>query len=143
LPAVNFPDDLAELPAEATEPAVARNELFQSAYLTDLATNPNNATIVAAKKQDLSGWKPKAPTILCGGAGDPTVKFNVNAQGLYDDFQSQGAADVSLVDVDPTIEAIYGSVLTDDPATYYKNYHGVYESPLCASEARKFFDQYK
>jgi pimeloyl-ACP methyl ester carboxylesterase len=143
LPAVNYPDDLAELPGTATEPAVARDEIFQSAFLTDLATNPNNATIVAAKKQDLFGWNPKAPIKLCGGSGDPTVKFSINAQAIYDDFQSSGGADVSLVDVNPMIEAIYGSVLTDDPATYYKNYHGAYEAPLCSSEARKFFDQYK
>ena len=141
IPAVNYPADLAKLPA--TAPAAARDAVFKSAYLTDLATNPNNATIIAAKKQDLLGWNPKAPTKLCGGSGDPTVKFSVNAQVLYDDFRSRGGANVSLVDVNATIEAIHGSVLANDPATYNKNYHSAYEAPLCSSEARKFFDQYK
>lgn len=143
LPAVNFPADLAKLPSAATAPVVARDAIFQSAYLTDLASNPNNATIVAAKKQDLLGWDPKAPTKLCSGSGDPVVKFSVNTQAAYDDFRSRGGVNVSLVDVDATIEAIHGSVLTNDPATYYKNYHSAYEAPLCSWEARKFFDQYK
>lgn len=141
LPAMNYPADLAKLPA--TAPATARDAIFISAYLTDLATNPNNATIVAAKKQDLLGWDPKAPTKLCGGSGDPTVKFSINAQALYDDFRSRGGSNVLLVDVNTTIEALHGSVLVNDPATYNKNYHSAYESPLCSSEARKFFDQYK
>lgn len=143
MPAVNFPADLANLPPTATAPAVARDEIFKSAYLADLANNSNNATIVAAKKQDLLGWDPKAPTKLCSGSGDPVVKFSINTQAAYDDFHSRGGANVSLVDVNATIEAIYGSVLTNDPATYYKNYHSAYEAPLCASEARKFFDQHK
>ena len=58
----------------------ARDAMFKSSYLKDLANNPGNGTIVAAKKQDLLGWNPKAPTTLCGGLGDPTVKFSINAQ---------------------------------------------------------------
>ena len=143
MPAVNFPADLAKLPPAATAPAAARDEIFKSAYLTDLATNPNNATIVAAKKQDLLGWDPKAPTKLCSGSGDPVVKFSINTQAAYDDFRSRGGANVSLVDVNATIEALHGSVLINDPVTYYKNYHSAYEAPLCSSEARKFFDLYK
>ena len=142
-PAVNFPADLALLPATATAPAAARDAVFKPAYLTDLATNPNNATIVAAKKQDLLGWDPQAPTKLCSGSGDPVVNFSINTQAAYDDFRSRGAANVSLVDVNATIEALHGSVMTNDPATYNKNYHSAYEAPLCSSEARKFFDLYK
>lgn len=141
LPAKNYPADLAKLPA--TEPAAARDALFKSAYLTDLATNPNNATAIAAKKQDLLGWDPKAPTRLCGGSADPTVKFYINTQVLYDDFRSRGGFSVSLVDVNSTIEASYGNVLANDPATYYGNYHSAYQVPLCVSEARKLFDQFK
>lgn len=142
-PAVNFPADLAQLPATSTAPAVARDAVLKPAYLADLATNPNNATIVAAKKQDLLGWDPQAPTKLCSGSGDPVVKFSINTQAAYDDFRSRGGVNVSLVDVNATIEALHGSVMTNDPATYYKNYHSAYEAPLCSSEARKFFDQYK
>jgi pimeloyl-ACP methyl ester carboxylesterase len=143
IPAVNYPADLAQLPATSTTPEAARDALFKSAYLADLATNPNNATTVAAKKQDLLGWNPKAPITLCGGSGDPTVNFSINAQTLYDDFHSRGVANVSLVDVNATIVALHGSVLSNNPATYYNNYHSTYEAPLCTSEARKMFDQHK
>lgn len=142
-PASNFPDDLAKVPALTTAPPAARDAVFTSAYIADLATNPNSATIVAAKKQDLLGWDPKAPTKLCGGSDDPVVKFSINALTAYNDFRSRGGANVSLVDVNATIVAIHGSVLTNDPAIYYGNYHSSYEAPLCSSEARKFFDQYK
>jgi pimeloyl-ACP methyl ester carboxylesterase len=143
LPVVNYPFDLAKLPGPALTPEAARDTLFTSSYLTDLATNPDSGTTIAAKKQDLLGWNPKAPTALCGGSGDPTVKFSINAQMLHDDFLSRGVNSVTLVDVDATIKAIHGNVLTSDPATYDKNYHSAYEPPLCAAEARKLFDQHK
>ena len=62
------------LPGAAGEtPNQARDALFQSAFLTDSQTNNSNALYLAAKKNDLTGWSPKAKTLLCGGAGDPTV----------------------------------------------------------------------
>jgi pimeloyl-ACP methyl ester carboxylesterase len=138
-PVVNYPADLAKLPATSTTPAAARDAVFKSAYLTDLATNQNNNTIIAGKKQDLLGWNPKAPTTLCGGSGDPTVKFNINAQALYDDFRSRGV-NVSLVDVDTRIQQKYGNT---DPVTYNSKYHGTYEPPFCTQAARELFDRYK
>ena len=139
LPAVNYPADLAKLPATSTTPAEARDAIFNPAYLTDLATNKNNNTMVAGKKQDLLGWNPKAPTTLCGGSGDPTVRFNINARALYDDFLSRGV-NVSLVDVDKNIQRKYGDT---DPITYNSKYHGTYEPPFCAQVAREMFDRYK
>lgn len=135
-PVVNYPADLAKLPASATAPATAMDLVFKAGFMTDLATNPSNATIVAARKQDLLGWDPKAPTTLCGGSGDTTVNFSVNAQALRDDFLSRGVT-VTLVDVDPMIKEKYGSV---DPVTYNRNYHGTYEAPFCIWEAKKLFD---
>jgi hypothetical protein len=124
-------------------PAQARDAMFVSSYLNDLATNPNNGTIIAGKKQDLLGWNPKAPTTLCGGLNDPTVKFPINAQAAYNDFRSRGGANVSLVDVDPEIQAAFGSVLQSDPALYWDSYHGHYESLFCLQVAKMLFDQYK
>ena len=121
-------------------PAQARDAMFVSSYLSDLANNPNNGTIIAGKKQDLLGWNPRAPTTLCGGLNDPTVKFSINAQAAYDDFRSRGGANVALVDVDPGIQAKYGSVLASDPATYWNSYHGRYESPFCLHVAKGLFD---
>ena len=56
-----------------TAPDVARDAIFQPAFLADVQSNPNNGLIVDAKKNDLLGWNPKSRTLLCGGAGDPTV----------------------------------------------------------------------
>jgi pimeloyl-ACP methyl ester carboxylesterase len=61
-------------------PAQARDAMFKASYLQDLTNNTSNGTIMAAKKQDLLSWNPKAPTALCGGLHDPTVKFPINAQ---------------------------------------------------------------
>lgn len=128
-----------KLPADA--PAVALGKLFKSSYLNDVATNPNNATLAAAKKQDLLGWNPKAPVTLCGGSGDPTVGYNLHAVTAFNDFKSRGLTNVTKVDVDPAIQQVYGSVLTADPATYYGSYHGTYEPPFCHQVAKAMFDQ--
>jgi pimeloyl-ACP methyl ester carboxylesterase len=121
-------------------PAQARDAMFKSSYLNDLTNNTSNGTIVAAKKQDLLSWNPKAPTALCGGLHDPTVKFPINAQAAYDAFRSRGGANVSLVDVDARIQLKYANV---DPTTYTSNYHGQYEPPFCCQAAKQLFDQYK
>ena len=141
-PTLLTPADLANLLPGGT-PAQARDAMFVASYLNDLATNPNNATIIAGEKQDLLGWNPQAPTTLCGGLHDPTVKFLINAQAAYDDFRSRGGANVNLVDVDPEIQLKYGSVLASDPALYWSSYHGHYESPFCNRAARDLFDLYK
>jgi pimeloyl-ACP methyl ester carboxylesterase len=124
-------------------PAEARDAMFVTSYLNDLATNPNNATIIAGKKQDLLGWNPQAPTTLCGGLNDPTVKFPINARAAYDDFRSRGRTNVTLVDVDPEIQQKYGSVLASNPTLYWSSYHGTYESPFCTRVAKELFDLYK
>jgi len=120
-------------------PAQARDAMFKSSYLNDLVNNSSNGTIVAAKKQDLLSWTPKAPTTLCGGLHDPTVKFTINAQPAYAAFTSRGA-NVSLVDVDAKVQQKYAGV---DLTTYNDNYHGTYEPPFCTQVAKQLFDQYK
>ncbi|MBF0509826.1 MAG: esterase [Deltaproteobacteria bacterium] len=142
LPTILDPPALAKLLPGGT-PAQARDAMFVSTYLNDLANNPNNGTTVAGKKQDLLGWNPKAPITLCGGSGDPIVKFAINAQVAYDDFRSRGVANVALVDVDAKVQQKYGDVLKKDPVTYYNSYHGQYESPFCCQVAKAMFDLYK
>ena len=142
LPAVNYPADMDKLPPPTTLPETARDAIFKPAYLTDLATNPDNPTAVAAKKQDLFGWNPKAPTTICGGSQDPVVSFSINAQRVYDDFTSRGVSPVTLklVDVNPSILSMYGS---EDHQTFINNYHSKYERTFCYQVAKELFDQYK
>ena len=124
-------------------PAQARDAMFKSSYLNDLTNNTGNGAILAAKKQDLLSWNPKAPTILCGGLHDPTVKFPINAQAAYDAFRSRGGSNVSLVDVDARIQQTYQSVYINDFQTYNYSYHAQYEPLFCTQVAKEMFDQYK
>jgi hypothetical protein len=82
-------------------PNEARDLLFQSAFLADTQTNNNNSVYLAAKKNDLIGWSPKSKTLLCGGAGDPTVPPAVHQNVAKADFAARGLTNVSSVDVDP------------------------------------------
>ena len=102
-------------------------KLFQPAYLMDLVNNPNNPTVVAARKNDLLGWNPKSKIALCGGAQDPTVPFAVHAKVEQADFASRGIA-VPLIDVDSTIRA--QAAATGTPVNLGA-YHGTLVPPLC------------
>lgn len=124
-------------------PAQARDAILKHSYLNDLINNTGNGAIVAAKKQDLLSWNPNAPTILCGGLHDPTVKFPVNAQAAYDAFRSRGGSNVSLVDVDAKIHQTYQSVYINDFQMYNNLYHARYEPLFCTQVAREMFDQYR
>ena len=137
--------DIAGLPAKlpAGTPAEAQKAMFTAAFITDLANNPSDPTTVAATKQDLLDWSPKAPTTLCGSSDDPVVSFATNAQTAYADFQSRGLTDVSIVDVASQVSQAFGSVQASDPATFQSNYHGEYEPPFCMNVAKQFFDEYK
>lgn len=76
----------------------------------------------------------------------PAVHQNV----MKADFDSRQLGNVSSVDVDPMIQAVHGNggKAPTDPAsaafaTYYANYHGVYEPPFCHAQARAVFDSVK
>jgi pimeloyl-ACP methyl ester carboxylesterase len=136
--------------ANGETPDQARDALFQPAFITDVQTNNSNPLYLTAKKNDLLGWTPKAKVLLCGGAGDPTVPPAVHLDVMKADFDARGVTNVTTVDVDPYIQATYGpgGVAPTDPtsaayATYYGNYHGGYEPPFCAAQARAFFDTVK
>lgn len=140
-----------KLPGASGEtPNQARDAMFQSTFIADTQTNNNNAVYLAAKKNDLTGWNPKAKTLLCGGLGDPTVPPAVHQQVAAADFAARGFTNVSSVDVDAYIQATYGvgGKAPTDPTsaafgTYYGNYHGGYEPPFCAAQAKAFFDTVK
>lgn len=129
--------------AQSETPNQARDAVFQSAFIADVQTNNSSPLYLAGKKNDILGWNPKSKVLLCGGSGDPTVPPAVQQNVMKADFDSRGLTNVTSVDVDATIQAIYGAVLASSPATYYGNYHGTYEPPLCAAQARAFFNTVK
>jgi pimeloyl-ACP methyl ester carboxylesterase len=124
-------------------PNQARDALFQSAFSSDILTNPNNATFLAAKKNDLLDWSPKSQVLLCGGSGDPTVPPAIHQTVMKAAFDAKGLTNVQSVDVDPTIRAVHGKVLAEDPVGFYSNYHGTYEPPFCHAAAKTLFDAVK
>lgn len=128
-------------------PNQARDALFQPAFLTDVQTNPNNGLYQDAVKNDLTGFTPRARTLLCGGAGDPTVPPAVHQNVWKAALDARGATNVTTVDVDPSIQAAFGpgGVAPTDPttaayATYFGSYHGGYEPPFCYAQARALFN---
>jgi hypothetical protein len=55
------------------------------------------------KKNDLRGWTPKAPVLLCGGMNDPEVFYKVNTLAMKALWAPQIAAGlVTVVDIDPS-----------------------------------------
>ena len=129
-------------------PDQARDALIQPAFLADLTNNPDtNGFMQDAQLNDLLGWTPVAPMLLCGGASDPTVPPAVNRDVLAADFTARGIIGFQSVDVDAQVQAVYGPAPTDPTsdayAVYYGNYHGSYEPPFCQAAARAFLDQLK
>jgi pimeloyl-ACP methyl ester carboxylesterase len=130
-------------------PTQARDLVFTAEFVAS-APNESSPLFQAAKRNDLLGWTPKAKTLLCGGAGDPTVPPALHMNVAKADFDARGVTTVTTVDVDPAIQATFGvgGAAPTDPAsaafaTYYGNYHGTYEPPFCHAQARAVFDTVK
>lgn len=131
-------------------PNQARDAVFQPEFIAGSQTSTTHPLYLAAKKNDLLGWTPKARVLLCGGAGDPTVPPAIHQAVMKADFDARGVTNVTSVDVDAMIQATFapGGVAPTDPtsaafATYYGAYHGTYEPPFCHAQARAMFEMVK
>jgi len=153
------------------------NNTFRLAYLMDAGGNPDHldmstwlggpsttATNAARKHfaaNDLRGYVPGAPTLLCGGANDPTVYF-FNSVTMKAEWTALGlpAQGFPLVDLAaaPTVgdgfdaarggfQALQASIFTAagggvaGQTAVLKSTH-VNESPFCAAAARGFFSHF-
>ena len=55
------------------------------------------------KLNDLRGWTPQAPVMLCGGMNDPEVFYKINTLAMKALWTPQvGTGQVTVVDIDPT-----------------------------------------
>ena len=149
-PTLNFTTLVTTGALPGGAPDAARDLVFQPAFIADVQTNNNNPLFLDGKKNDLLGWNPKARTLMCGGAGDPTVPPAVHMNVAQADFASRALANVTSVDVDPAIRAAFapGGVVPTDPtsaafATYFGSYHGTFEPPFCHAQARALFNTFK
>ncbi len=120
-----------------------------------------NTLRIAAAKNDLRGWSPQAPVLLCGGNGDPTVFYSLNTSVMGMLWAPQVAAHlVTLLDVDsavtgasdPFAAAKVGFAQTkaamavaagaNAAAVVTGGYHGTLVPPFCNAAARGFFSQF-
>ena len=135
------------LPGSDVSARQARDLLFQPSYLAAMQSDAAHPLRVAARRNDLLGWSPRARTLLCGGAADPTVSPALHQNLLKADFDSRGVTTVTSVDVDAAIRAAHGTngQAPTDPASpayasYFAAYHTDFEPPLCHAQARALFD---
>ena len=81
---------------------------FRAAYVKDVLRNPDkpqNNLRKAFKDNDLRGYTPKMPTLLCGGNQDPTVYYDLNTGSVSALLQQEATSstntlNVTVLDVD-------------------------------------------
>ena len=90
--------------AYALDAATSPDGLIPSATtLLPPAAAPASPFRAALWKNDLRGWTPKAPVMLCGGMNDPEVFYQINTLTMKALWAAQIATgQVNVVDVDPT-----------------------------------------
>ena len=154
---------------------------FRLRYLQDAQTEPDGAWPVlttgvpaanpslmwrqALKRNDLRGWLPAAPVLLCGGALDPVVYF-LNTQLIQSYFAAHAPASASFSMLD--LEA--GAVSNDPYASFKRDfglaknlvmtdavqhgakdggalavaeaYHTTLVAPFCYAAVKSFFANY-
>ena len=127
------------------------------------AANPLNKIRIAAKANDLRGWTPTSPTLLCGGNADPTVFYSVNTQLMATLWTPQVTAGlVTVLDVDSAPgtpgatnpfyaakagfaqqkAALIASAGANAASAVTTAYHGSLVPPFCNAAARGFFSQF-
>lgn len=134
------------------------------------AATPKNNLRKALKANDLRGYKPQMPTLLCGGHRDPTVYYDLNTGAMTAQLQQENL-NITVLDVDnnneagrgiPTLLALSQSALAnswlmdntiDDIQSRFNNtvaatgssflssYHGTLVSTACTQATREFFAQ--
>ena len=154
---------------------------YRLQYITDALANPDGAWPVATTavptgtaalplrralaRNDLRGWVPAAPTLLCGGDGDPTV-FWLNTELLvaYWAIHPPAPGLVSVLDVDAgggagdpyarqrtafgvakgvvALTAVVDGATDGGAGAVASAYHAELVPPACLSAVAEFFGRY-
>jgi pimeloyl-ACP methyl ester carboxylesterase len=123
--------------------------LIKPSYRVDVQTNPNNGLRLAAKKNDLLGFKPTTPVVFCYGARDPVV-FATNSQQSIEDMRALGVAESLLFEVDleatippsklaANVKADFDAKVTAAGTAALAKYHGEIVPPFCNLVVRSVF----
>jgi len=126
------------------------------------AASPGIALRQALARNDLRTWSPTAPTLLCGGDGDPQV-FWLNTQLMQNYWSTRQPAVVgfSVLDLDAPVTAAdpYGTMKTGfavakdavaalavaqgasdgGTAAVFEAYHATLVAPFCLAAVSAFF----
>jgi len=159
---------------------------FRAAYVIDMLESPDGLTPTtptgmpadapknelrkALKDNDLRGYIPQMPTLLCGGHRDPTVYYDLNTGAMTAQLQ-QANLNITVLDVDndnesgrgiPTLAPLSNAALsnpwlknntidniqirfnnsvTATGASFLSSYHGGLVSTACTQATREFFEQ--
>lgn len=124
------------------------------------AANPQNPLRIAAKKNDLRGWTPAAPVLLCAGSGDPTVFYALNTGVMGALWAGLPVGRVTVLNVDSAVTgpadpfaaakvgfanaktATATAAGANAAAAVTAVYHGGLVPPYCNAAARGFFSQF-
>jgi predicted esterase len=123
--------------------------LIKPSFRTDVQTNPNNGLRLAAKKNDLLGFKPTTPVVFCYGARDPVV-FATNSQQSIADMRALGVTESLLTEVDldaavppsklaANVKADFDAKVTAAGTAALAKYHGEIVPPFCNLVVRSVF----
>ena len=125
-------------------------------------SDPRFGLRIDARANDLSGFTPKAPVFLCGGAKDSTVSYANDTAAMARNWSGLGSNRVLVLDVDQSATSTSDPYFTEklnfaivkaatadqarltggDPDwEVARNYHAAVV-PACASAVRKFFGKY-
>jgi hypothetical protein len=117
------------------------------------AASPAHPLRQALRRNDLRDWTPTAPTLLCGGSGDPTVYwFNTQLMERY--WAGTPGAPVTVLDVDASspsgdpyrdvrngFAAAKAAVqLRGGTEAVLESYHAGLVAPFCLAAVKQFFD---
>lgn len=137
------------------------------------AATPSSPLRIAAKANDLRGWTPTSPVLLCGGNGDPTVFYQLHTTVMKTLWTGLGAL-ITELDVDSaattpdlfaaekagfasnktaTATAAVAAALAAGKSSaeaaiagataVVSSYHGTLVPPFCNVAARRFFSQFQ
>ncbi len=130
---------------------------FRMAYLQDSLMRPTAPTFglrIDARANDLRGFVPAAPVLLCGGSGDATVSFANNTLAMAQTSNRFSVLNMDDVVADAFVAERAGFALLKEATAAQarlqgldtgwevaRNYHAAL-FPFCASSAKRFFDAF-
>ncbi len=145
------------------------NNAYRGAYLADASGYPNGSTPPFAlptfpgssvnpadvlrkrlAQNDLRGFIPVAPVLLCGGSQDPTVFYPANTSVMVANWTAASLSNWSVLDLESTgtttwpyaagFQGQFAASKTAAGASAAQIYHGTLVPPWCNKAAKLFFD---